>query len=96
MKLKKRKKPNEIFKINFKQKILIFGPSSDVAKRLNKIFKNKFLIYNHSFKIDFENPIIKKIEFIKMEKKIKKLHQILFFTYLLLLYIMVIKIIKNY
>ena len=67
--VKKRKKPNEIFKIISNKKILIFGPSSDVAKRLNKIFKNKFLIYNHSFKIDFENPIIKKIEFIKMEKK---------------------------
>ena len=70
---KKEKIPTKYLKFISNKKILIFGPSSDVAKRLNKIFKNKFLIYNHSFKIDFENPIIKKNEFIKMEKKIKKI-----------------------
>ena len=70
---KKEKIKTKYLKFNSNKKILIFGPSSDVAKRLNKIFKHKFLIYNHSFKIDFENPIIKKIEFLKMEKKIKKI-----------------------
>lgn len=72
--VKKREKiPSKYLKFISNKKILIFGPSSDVAKRLNKIFKHKFLIFNHSFKIDFENPIIKKNEFIKMEKKIKKI-----------------------
>ena len=56
------------------KKILIFGPSSDVAKRLiNKDFTSVCRIFKHSFRINFHNSIISKIELIKLEQKITKI-----------------------
>ena len=56
------------------KKILIFGSSSDVAKRLiNKNFTNSCRIFEHSFRINFHNSTISKIELIKLEQKITKI-----------------------
>ena len=50
------------------KKILIFGSSSDIAKRLLIKKKKKCKILNYSFRINFNNPKISSIEKQKLTK----------------------------
>ena len=56
------------------KKILVFGSSSDIGKRLtSKELITACKIFKHSFRISFNNPTISKVESEKIKQKINKI-----------------------
>ena len=70
----KYKLSNKAIKNIKNKKILIFGPTSDIGKRLvSKELITLCKIFTHSFRINFKNPAISKVESEKIKQKIDKI-----------------------
>ena len=70
----KFKLSNKAIKNIENKKILIFGPTSDIGKRLvSEELKTVCKIFKHSYRISFSNPTLSKIETEKIKQKIDKI-----------------------